>query len=147
MSKYKNKMGIEFEGFDEVISKMNTLNGNVKEITNKGLIETHKIITQKAGVAVQKNNLPAKGKYSTGQTAKALKKDANIQWNGAVGSVPVGFSISQGGLASIFMIYGTPRYMKNQKMYDTFWSKKTHDEVIEKQEDIFFSELRKLEGM
>lgn len=147
MSKYKNKMSIEFEGFDNVIKKMEQLNGNIKNITEKGLTETHKIVTKKANEAVQNSNLPAKGKYSTGLTKKTLKKEANITWNSTEASVEVGFSISKGGLASIFMIYGTPRYMKNQKMYNAFWSKKTHDEVIEKQEEIFFDELRRLEGI
>lgn len=144
---YKNKMTIEFKGFDEVIKKMEKLNGNVKDITEQGLKETHRIVTHKAEEAVQKANLPAKGKYSTGLTKNTLKKDAEITWNGSQASVDVGFSISKGGLASIFMIYGTPRYMKNQKMYDAFWSKKTHDEVIETQENIFFCELQKMEGM
>lgn len=147
MSKYKNKMTSEFEGFEEVIKQMEQLNGNIKEITEQGLKETHKIITKKEEEAVQKTNLPAKGKYSTGLTKKSMKKEADITWNGTEASVEVGFSISKGGLASIFMIYGTPRYMKNQKMYNAFWSKKTHDEVIEKQEEIFFNELRKLEGL
>ena len=147
MSKYKNKMTIEFEGFEEVIKQMEQLNGNIKEITEQGLKETHKIITKKEEEAVQKTNLPAKGKYSTGLTKKSMKKEADIIWNGTEASVEVGFSISKGGLASIFMIYSTPRYMKNQKMYNAFWSKKTHDEVIEKQEEIFFNELRKLEGL
>lgn len=144
--KYKNKIGIEFEGFDEVVAKLKKLNGNVKELTNKGLKETHKIITEKAEEAVKKSNLPAKGKYSKGDTAKSLKREANIEWNGTLASVSVGFSIREGGLASIFMIYGTPRYMKNQKMYNAFWSKKTHNEVLEVQEKIFYDELRKLGG-
>ena len=146
-NKYKNKMGIEFEGFNEVISRITKLGGNAKDITNKGLKETHKIITKKADDAVQKQNLPAKGKYATGLTAKTLKREADIEWNGTIGSVSVGFSISKGGLASIFMIYGTPRYMKNQKMYNTFWSSKTHNEVLDAQEKIYFDELRKLEGI
>ena len=73
MSKYKNKMTIEFEGFEEVIKQMEQLNGNIKEITEQGLKETHKIITKKEEEAVQKTNLPAKGKYSTGLTKKSMK--------------------------------------------------------------------------
>ena len=144
--KYRNKIGIEFEGLDEIITRLTKLNANIKNITNKGLKETHKIVTKKAEEAVQKSNLPAKGKYSKGDTEKSLKTEANIEWNGTSASVPVGFSISKGGLASIFMIYGTPRHMKNQKMYNTFWGTKTHKEVLEAQEEIFYKELRKLGG-
>lgn len=144
--KYKNKIGIEFEGFDNAVAKLTKLNGNIKEITNRGLRETHKIITEKAEEAVQKPNLPAKGKHSIGATEKALKREANIEWTGTLASVQVGFSIKEGGLASIFMIYGTPRYMKNQKMYNAFWSTKTRNEVLNAQEEIFYNELRKLGG-
>lgn len=145
---YKNRMTIEFEGFDEVIAKMYKLEGNVKETTERGLKKTHEIITAKAQEAVQKPNLPAKGRYSTGTTEKMLKTDADVYWEGTVAKVPVGFKIHKhDGLPSLFMIYGTPRYMKNQKMYNAFWSSKTHNEVIEAQKEIFYEELRKLEGL
>ena len=80
---------------------------------------TDKLITKKAEEAVQKANLPAKGKFSQGDTLNSLYKDAKIEWEGTLASVKTGFSISKGGIASIFMIYGTPRRMKNQKMYKT----------------------------
>ena len=140
-----NKSKIEFEGFEEVIYRLSKLGANVKGTTEKALKETHKLITQKADEAVQKANLPAKGKYSTGATEKSLVREAEITWEGTEASVKTGFSISKGGLASIFMMYGTPRHMKNQKMYNAFFGSKTKKEIIKLQEDIFYDELRRLE--
>lgn len=145
-AKYKRRMSLEFEGFEEVISRLTKLEGDVKATTEKALKETHRIVTQKAEEAIQKENLPAKGKYSIGDTLESLKREANIEWAGTLAEVPVGFSIREGGLASIFMMYGTPRYMKNQKLYNAIWGKATHDEISKVQEDIFYEEIRKLGG-
>lgn len=144
--KYATKMGIEFEGFEEAIKRLEKLEGDVRTVTNKALKETHKIVTKKAEEAAQKQNLPAHGRYSSGDTLNSLKRDADIEWSGTEAKVPVGFSISKGGLPSIFMMYGTPRYMKNQKMYNAIWSNTTHQEVLKAQEEIFYEEIRKLGG-
>lgn len=140
-----NKSKIEFEGFEEVISRLSKLEANVKQVTEKALKETHKVITEKAEEAVQKSNLPARGKFSTGATEASLVREPEIHWVGTEAYVKTGFSISKGGLASIFMMYGTPRHMKNQKMYNAFFGSKTKKEVMKIQEDIFYDELRRLE--
>lgn len=140
------KAYIEFEGFNEVVARLTKLGADTKSITEKALKETHKYITAQAEESAQEQNLPAKGDYSSGDTLKSLKRQANIQWAGTLASVETGFSIREGGLASIFMMYGTPKYMKNQKMYNAFFSKKTQDEVKKIQEEIFYEEIRRLNG-
>jgi hypothetical protein len=146
-SKHKAMMGIEFEGFEEAIKRLQKLEGDVKGVTEKALKETHKIVTAKAKESVQNQNLPAHGKFHRERqpnTLGSLKTNADIEWSGTVAQVPVGFSISKGGLPSIFMMYGTPRYMKNQMMYDAIWSQQTHDQVLKAQETIFYNEISKL---
>ena len=137
--KYASKMGIEFEGFDEAIKRIEKLDGDVKAITEKALKETHKIVTKYAEEAIIPHRL-------TGATEKSLKRDASIEWSGTEAKVPVGFSISKGGLASIFLMYGTPRMKKDQKLYNAIWGTKTHDDVLKAQEDIFYEEIGKLGG-
>ncbi len=134
-----NKTRIEFEGFENVIAKLTKLEGNIRETTDKALKETHKIVTQKASKEIERH-------YLTGQTEKSIYNDANIDWTGTLASVSVGFSIRQGGIASIFLMYGTPRMKKDQKLYNAFWGKKTKEEIIKKQEEIFYEEIRRLDG-
>lgn len=136
---------LEFSGFDEILKKLTKLEADTKTIAEKALTETHKIVTDKATVAVQKPNLPAQGKYSTGRTANSLQKTPNISWSGTVGSVDVGFDISHGGLPSIFMIKGTPRYMKNQMLYDAFYGDQTLGEIRNRQKEIFYKALEEFE--
>lgn len=134
-----NRTYIEFEGFDEAVSRLTKLNGNVKNIAEKALKETHSIITKKAESAITPHN-------QTHQTEKSLQREAKVEWAGTLASVKTGFSISEGGLASIFLMYGTPKQKKDQKMYNAFWANSTRKEVLEAQEEIFFDEIRRLEG-
>ncbi len=139
------KVKLEFDGFNQLTSRLSKLGVDIKPVAERALIESHRIVTEKAASSVSKPNLPAGGKYSSGNTQRSLKRNAEINWTGTEGSVSVGFDISHGGLPSIFMIYGTPRYMKNQQMYDAFYSKRTQNEVISLQQRIYYDEIRKFD--
>lgn len=138
------KLSLEFSGFDEILKKLNALNANTQKIAEEALIKTHEIVTSKAEAAIQKANLPAKGQFSSGRTEASLQTFPRIEWNGTEGAVHVGFNIKKGGLPSIFMMYGTPRYMKVQAVYDAFWSDQTQGEIALAQQEIFTNALEKL---
>ena len=139
------KISLDFEGFDEILKRLTKLDADVEKVAEEALKETHKIVTDKAAVAVQKQNLPAKGRYSTGRTAASLQTTPKITWKGTEGSVEVGFDIKHGGLPSIFMMYGTPRYMKNQMLYDAFYGDQTEGQIRNAQKDIFYKALEEFE--
>lgn len=134
--------GIELQGLDEMVRNLEKLGANANQIADEMLIKTHEIVTAKAASAV--GHLPAGGKYSTGKTAASLKVAPKITWSGTTASVEVGFSIKKGGLPSIFMMYGTPRYMKVQEMYDAFYSEQTKDEIFLAQKEIYDKALAAL---
>lgn len=140
------RMKVEFEGFDSVLAKLKKLDGDAKKVTEEALRETHKIVTDKAEQAMGASFLPAGGKYSTGETLKHLRREANIEWNATVASVPVGFDIKSGGLVSIFLMYGTPRMDPDKELYNAFFGNATKKEVMAAQEEIFYREIRRLEG-
>lgn len=140
-----NRMQLDVSGINELMKRIEKLGGQSKAIADEALKETHKIVTELAADAVQKQNLPAKGKYSTGDTAKSLYKDAAVKWTGDIGAIDVGFSIRKGGLASIFLIYGTPRMKKSQKMYNAFYGKQTLKKVHDAQEKVLYDEIRRIE--
>ena len=134
-----NKTRIEFEGFEEVVARLTELGADVPKITEKALKETHKHITQQAEKAISPHHL-------TGETEDSLVRQANVEWLGTLASVETGFSIRKGGLASIFLMYGTPRMNKDQKLYNAFFGSKTKNDVMKIQEDIFYEEIRRLNG-
>lgn len=133
-----NKTRIEFEGFEEVIAKLSKLNGDIKGITEKALKETHKVITKKAETAIAPHK-------QTGATERSLKRNAEIMWAGSEASVEVGFDLSNGGLPSVFLMYGTPKMKKDQNLYNAFFGNKTKKEIMELQESIFYDEIRRLD--
>ena len=140
------KMSLEFHGLQEMINKLRDVGADAKAVTEEALTKTHKIVTAKAATAVAKPNLSAGGKYSKGGTARSLQTTPKISWKGTEASVDVGFNIKKGGLPSIFMMYGTPRYMKNQELYDAFYSDQTEGEVANAQREIFENYMRKVFG-
>lgn len=139
------KVAVEFAGFDEVLKKLNKLGADTKQITEDALQKSFDIVTKKAEAAIAKPNLPAGGKFSTGRTEESLTRTLDVTWTGTEASAPVGFNIKKGGLPSIFMMYGTPRYMKVQAVYDAFYSSATDGEVLNAQREVFFKAMEELE--
>ena len=139
------KVAVEFAGFDEVLKKLNKLGADTKQITEDALKKSFDIVTKKAEAAIAKPNLPAGGKFSTGRTEESLTRTLDVTWTGTEASAPVGFNIKKGGLPSIFMMYGTPRYMKVQAVYDAFYSSATEGEVLNAQREVFFKAMEELE--
>lgn len=133
------KTRIEFEGFDEVIARLSQLEGDVKGTTEQALQKTKQYIHENLKIAMQKHN-------RTFATVKSLDEGSRVNWQGSIGSIDVGFDISNGGLPSIFLMYGTPRIRKDQKLYDAIYGEKTKDEIMKLQEEIFFDAIRKAGG-
>ena len=82
----------------------------------------------------------------TGATEESLVEKPTIEWNGTIATVKTGFNIKDGGLASIFLMYGTPRIKKDQKLYDAFYSARTQKEIDKIQEDTFYEEIRRIDS-
>lgn len=139
------RIAVEFAGFDDVLKKLSQLDADTKKITEKALQKSFDIVTKKAEAAVAKPNLPAGGKYSTGRTAESIVRTLEVTWTGTEASAPVGFNIKKGGLPSIFMMYGTPRYMKVQAVYDAFYGSQTEGEVLSAQKEVFYKAMEELQ--
>lgn len=133
------KLKMEIEGFEQLTKRLTELNGNVKATTERALEKSNRAVRTKIGAAMQPHN-------KTFQTIRSLKSDAKVEWAGTVATMPVGFDIAHGGLASIFLMYGTPRMDKDQKLYNAFYGTATMNEVRKIQEEIFYEEIRKLDG-
>ena len=135
----KKKMGLIFTGFEEMAERLEKMGGNLEKTTEKALKATHAHITPKIEEAFSKHDI----KYSH-DTGKSLKRDAKVEWSGSVAAVGVGFKIAEGGLPSIFLMYGTPRMQPDKKLYNSIYGGKVKKEVKAIQEQIFAEEIAKL---
>lgn len=137
------RMKLEVQGLDGIMKRLNNANADVKQAVNRALTETHRIVTEKADTAIQQHR-------ETGLTERSLRRNAVIEWQGNVAEVKVGFDIAHGGLASVFLMYGTPRRTPPMKavpaLYNAFFGKSTQQEYIRAQEEILYDAIREAES-
>lgn len=132
----RKKFALEFTGIEEYIAKLEQLGGDIKKTTADGLEETHKLVTAE----VHKSIVPHR---RSGRTERSIEDAANVEWSGFVASVKVGYSISRGGLASVFLMYGTPRMRKDPKVYNAIYGATIKKKVREIQKSIVIDAINK----
>ena len=142
----KNKVGLHFSGFEETIARLKELEGDVKKATEEALIESQAIVAENAQAAMKKH-------HRTGDTEESIITDKKVEWEGFTASIGVGFNISKGGLASIFLMYGTPKHAPNhpgtdadKAVYDAIYGTKTKKAVAKVQEEIFLKAIAERMG-
>lgn len=132
------KMRLQFSGFEEMAERLDKLGGDLKKTTEKALEATHDYITPKVEQAFKEHDI----KYSH-ETGKSIIKNGAVEWNGAIASIGVGFKVSNGGLPSIFLMYGTPRIPADTDLFNSVYGSKTKREVKALQEQIFTEAIKK----
>lgn len=125
----KSKFGIQVEGFDELMAKLDKIGGSpaMKKGVDEALIKSKEYVTNELDKAIVK--LPAKGKYSTGATKRSLDKSSKVDWSGLVASTKVGFNLKESGLTSIYLMYGTPKMKPVKGLKSAVYGAKSKKEV------------------
>lgn len=98
---------LDFDGFLDFARRVEELgeSGALKQATENALKATDEYLTPKIENAMQ----ASPHNFSrTGKTAGTLDKNYTVEWSGTVAKAKVGFKISEGGLPSLFLAYGTP---------------------------------------
>lgn len=142
----KNKIGIKFQGFAEMAEKLDSLGGSLKDTTEEALIKSKDIVTANLQKATKKSNYPAQGKYSTGLTEKSIDTSKNVEWNGTMGQISVGYDFDKSGMRTIYLMYGTPRMRPAAGMYDAIYGRKTQSDIRKTQKEIFADAIKKEMG-
>ena len=108
----KRRNGFDASALKKYAEQLEAAGGTagVKQAVGRGMKATKLKANPKIDAAIQKPNLPAGGKYSTGGTAAHLNKDFTVYWEGNVACMKLGFNLDGDGLTSIFLMYGTPRH-------------------------------------
>lgn len=147
----KNKLTIDFKGYKSYYEKLDRLGGDIKKATEEALEKSFHIATPGIEAAIKPHK-------RSGRTEDSLVKEPNIKWEGNVGSVDIGFSIRNGGLASVFLMYGTPRHAVankygkslgthpgipiDQVLYDSIFGKTMKSKARKAQKEIFDKALQ-----
>ena len=136
------KFKLEFNGLDTMLEQLEKLNGDIKTTTENALKATFSVVTPNIqnAIAVSPYNFDR-----TGQTKKSLVKMPAIEWEGLIASVPIGFDIAGGGLASIFLMYGTPSIQPDRGLYTAIYGTKTQNQVAKIQREVFEKRIARLQ--
>lgn len=140
----KKRFSLEFDGMEELAKKLEFLNGNLQSTAEKALQESQKHLIPKIKKAMQKKNLPAKGKYSSGDTEKSIIENDTVNWNGTVASIDVGFDMDKSGLKSVYLMHGTPRMNPVKGLKASIYGSASKKEVEAIQAEIFQKEIKRV---
>ncbi len=129
------KLGIEFDGFEKLIQKLEDVEGASEQAVENALVATHELVTRNLQSAIAPHR-------RTGETEKSLKRNAEVTWVGTTAEVEVGFDIDNGGLPSVFLmngtkVNGTPRVKSRIQITKCNLRTKTKKEIAELQEKEF----------
>ena len=135
----------DFDGLDRYADRINELNGDLKQIVSDALEQAADDPTADTIEGVKKKNLPAKGQFSSGETAETVIKSPRVTWAGTVGTIGIGFDKTKNGVGTL-LITGTPRMKPARKLEKIYTRKKTVKEFHAAVNEALQNAVEELEG-
>lgn len=136
---------LDTQGFTEYGEKLDALGAGLRSIFTDALEQAGETIGEDTLDAVAEGNLPAGGKYSTGETKAAVIQSPRVEWEGTTGSIGVGFDFGKPG-AGGFLITGTPRMRPDKALNQMYKGKRYMKKIQQDMADIFNDEIRRRMG-
>lgn len=141
----KQMISIDFKNFSDYAEKIDKLGANLKSVFSKAMEEAAEKVQQDTIAAIQPVNLPAKGKYSTGDTLDSVIRDPKTKWEGSVGEIPIGFDKTKPG-AGGWLITGTPKMRPDYALEKIYGTKRYENELKKTIEKALQREIDKIMG-
>lgn len=106
------------------------------EAIKGALIESHNYITPMLKQQIEKHR-------RTGITENSLEETPRVTVEGDKIYMPLGFNLSNGGLASLFLMYGTPKMPPDTALYDAIFGDNVKKEVAKIQRNYVKKAMQK----
>lgn len=142
-------MSVTFKGFDQLFEDFDRLDSQAaRDSVDRALRATADYVQTNVNEAAQPYAQGGHKGYATGDMYNALRKENNVYWvTNYIAEVKLGFDFyADGGFHSIFMMYGTPKIAKDQKLYDAIFSSRTKKQVEKIQKEIMWTDFFKARG-
>lgn len=139
----RNKMTVDFNGFATLKKQLDALGGDAtKRAVESALKASQNIVANNVSAAMQPHN-------KTGDVAKSIIDGSPVEWTGDTAAVGVGFKISNGGLPSIFLMYGTqvhgqPHVKPDMNLYNAVYGTAVKKQIREIQKQAFETVLKRV---
>ena len=120
----RNKVSLDYKVFEKYAEDLLKFKDDLRDVANQVLQNSHDMVTADLDRAMKKHN-------KTGRTSRSILRHSTVQWEGTIATIDVGFDIANGGLASIYLMYGTPRHppghpgtQADKELYDAIYGAK-----------------------
>lgn len=133
----RNKLSVDFTGVDRYIERLQELGGESTRRAIEGALKASQAYVANSAAQAMKPH------DKTGAVSRSIVRNAPVEWTGdTVAAIPVGFKISDGGLPSIFLMYGTkvhgqPHITPDRALYNAVYGAKVKRKVRELQRAAF----------
>lgn len=143
----RNTLRLDLSGFEEMIIKLDSVNGNVKGAVTDALLQAAETVHDDTIEALDKAYLPAQGKYAhTPVATLETVVQPKVEWSGTLATAPVGFDYGKKG-AGGFLISGTPRMQPDRKLEQIYTRKKYMRQLQEDMQEVVSDYIMdKMEG-
>ena len=138
---------LDFNGysFADYAEKIDRLGGSLQAIFTEALEFAFETIQADTMAALASGNLPARGRYETGQTKESVLTDGSVKWSGSIAEIGVGFDKTKPG-AGGWLITGTPKMQPDAQLAAIYDSKGYTKHLQWEIEQIFAKEVKRLMG-
>lgn len=141
----KQMISLDFNIFAEYAEKLDNLGVSLEKVFGEAMEKAAAEVQQDTIAAMEKANLPAKGKFSDGQTESTILRDVKVKWSGSLGAVNLGFDKTKPG-AGGFLITGTPRMQPDLQLADIYGSKRYENKLKKQIEKDLQAAINKIMG-
>lgn len=119
----KSKLAFNFDEMYDLAEKLEKAGGNLQGAADRALKATHDYITPNLDSGIKRH-------VQTGETKRSLDRRGGVVWESPLKAhVNIGFNLDDGGLPSIFLMWGTPKMKKDAKLKGAAFGAKVTREV------------------
>lgn len=139
----RNKLTVDFEGFNVLKKQLDEIGGNAtKRAIESALKASQNVVAKNVSAAMSPHN-------DTGDVSKSIIKNDPVEWTGDTAAVSVGFDIVDGGLPSIFLMYGTqlhgqPHITPDKNLYNAVYGASVKKQIRKIQKQAFEKVLERV---
>lgn len=140
--KQRNTLRLDTSAFSDVITKIEGMGADVRQITSDALGVAAEKIAKDTMAALQPEYLPAHGHYShePSRTRESAITTTEVTWEGLTAWVPVGFDFAKPG-AGGYLISGTPRMKPDRELNRMYKQKAYMGKIKAEIAEVFYKHL------
>lgn len=136
----RSKFSFNFDEMLALAERIEKAGGSLQEACDKALTQTSDYITRGLQQGIKQH-------VRSGETQGSLRQSPSVRWESElVAFVDIGFDLDNGGIPSIFLMWGTPKMAADAKLKNAAFGGKVKKDVARIQQEALQKFLDDLGG-